>query len=65
MIERVEMPEEDIDLDRFIQAQDFGFFDKDEKVKDTNYQRALREIKKGRKESHWMWYVFPQLKGLK
>jgi len=64
MIERTKMPEEDIDLDRFIQAQDFGFFDKDGKVKDTNYQRALREMKKGQKESHWMWYVFPQLKGL-
>ncbi len=64
IIERVEMPENDIDLDRFIEAQDFGILDKDGKVKDTNYLRALREIKKGRKESHWMWYIFPQLKGL-
>ncbi len=28
------------------------------------YLQALSEIKKGRKTSHWMWYVFPQLKGL-
>ena len=30
----------------------------------TDYQTALAEIKKGRKTSHWMWYIFPQLKGL-
>jgi len=29
-----------------------------------SYETALREIKAGRKESHWMWYIFPQLKGL-
>lgn len=28
------------------------------------YEIALREIKAGRKISHWMWYIFPQLKGL-
>lgn len=28
------------------------------------YQQALAEIKNGRKLSHWMWYIFPQLKGL-
>lgn len=28
------------------------------------YQTALSEIKNGRKQSHWMWYIFPQLKGL-
>lgn len=31
---------------------------------ETDYDIALREIKNGRKESHWMWYIFPQLKGL-
>ena len=30
----------------------------------TSYDSALREIKNGRKTSHWMWYIFPQLKGL-
>lgn len=30
----------------------------------TAYPRALAEIRNGRKESHWMWYVFPQLRGL-
>ncbi len=29
-----------------------------------NYADALAEIKSGRKRSHWMWYVFPQIKGL-
>ena len=28
------------------------------------YEIALREIKAGRKISHWMWYIYPQLKGL-
>lgn len=40
------------DLTRFVQAQD-GMFD-----------IALSEIKRGRKRSHWMWYIFPQLRGL-
>ena len=29
-----------------------------------DYARALREIKNGRKETHWMWYIFPQIRGL-
>lgn len=29
-----------------------------------SYDVALREIKAGRKESHWMWYIFPQIQGL-
>lgn len=29
-----------------------------------SYQSALNEIKRGRKESHWMWYIFPQIHGL-
>ena len=28
------------------------------------YLKALSELKKGKKETHWMWYIFPQLKGL-
>ena len=28
------------------------------------YDIALAEIKNGKKQSHWMWYIFPQLKGL-
>ena len=39
-------------LDRFIEAQ----------VK--SYGTALQEIRNGRKESHWMWFIFPQIKGL-
>lgn len=40
------------DLSRFVEAQA------------SDYPNALREIQKGRKRSHWMWYIFPQLKGL-
>ena len=40
------------DLQRFHKAQIF------------DYPMALGEIKNGRKESHWMWYIFPQLKEL-
>ncbi|WP_296561074.1 DUF1810 domain-containing protein [uncultured Acetobacterium sp.] len=34
------------------------------KAQEEIYQQALTEIKNGRKRSHWMWYIFPQLKGL-
>ncbi len=34
------------------------------KAQERDYAQALAEIKNGRKESHWMWYIFPQLKGL-
>jgi len=40
------------DLQRFVQAQD-GVYDD-----------ALAEIKAGRKRTHWMWFVFPQIAGL-
>ena len=39
-------------LDRFIKAQE------------NTYLVALKEVKNGRKQSHWMWYIFPQIKGL-
>lgn len=39
-------------LQRFLDAQSFI------------YDRALVELKRGRKESHWMWFVFPQVAGL-
>ena len=28
------------------------------------YERALGELKRGRKQSHWMWFIFPQIRGL-
>ena len=31
---------------------------------DGSYEIALQEIKDGRKQSHWMWYIFPQIQGL-
>lgn len=33
-------------------------------VQQLMYATALEEIKKGEKESHWIWYIFPQLRGL-
>lgn len=39
-------------LSRFIEAQR------------SNYITALSELKRGRKESHWIWYIFPQVIGL-
>ncbi len=40
------------DLSRFLQAQD------------NAYDQALQEINSGRKRSHWIWYIFPQIDGL-
>jgi uncharacterized protein (DUF1810 family) len=40
------------DLTRFVQAQE------------RDYERAIAEIRSGRKRSHWMWYIFPQFDGL-
>jgi uncharacterized protein (DUF1810 family) len=42
------------DLDRFVAAQDAA----------GSYQQAVAELQTGRKTSHWMWYVFPQVAGL-
>lgn len=42
-------------LNRFIEGQSSPYGD---------YDTALEEILKGRKVSHWIWYIFPQLKGL-
>ncbi len=42
------------DLERFVEAQD----------RDGTYGRALAELTGGRKQSHWIWFVFPQIEGL-
>jgi uncharacterized protein (DUF1810 family) len=34
------------------------------KAQETTYSTALSEIKNGRKQSHWIWYIFPQVTGL-
>jgi uncharacterized protein (DUF1810 family) len=41
-------------LDRFVAAQNDG----------GTYDRAVTELARGRKTSHWMWFVFPQIAGL-
>ena len=48
----VQKREDPYDLHRFVHAQEH------------DYARALDELRHGRKRSHWMWYVFPQLAGL-
>ena len=40
------------DLERFLKAQEYS------------YDTALKEIKNGKKVSHWMWYIFPRIAGL-
>jgi uncharacterized protein (DUF1810 family) len=42
------------DLERFVRAQD----------ERGTYDRALAELRAGRKTGHWMWFVFPQVAGL-
>lgn len=46
--------EDPFDLERFVSAQEAG----------RTYQRALEELRNGEKQSHWMWFVFPQVAGL-
>ena len=41
-----------------------SMFSKFEEAHRYSYETALQEIKNGAKESHWMWYIFPQLAGL-
>jgi uncharacterized protein (DUF1810 family) len=45
-------PKPSYDLERFVHAQA------------GTYERALAELTVGRKQSHWMWFVFPQIAGL-
>lgn len=40
------------DLDRFVTAQD------------RDYETVLGELRRGRKSSHWIWFIFPQIAGL-
>ncbi len=47
-----DLADDPFELERFVEAQKYV------------YAQALAEIRAGRKESHWMWYVFPQFDGL-
>lgn len=46
------MPDDPFNLERFVEAQA------------PVYEDVLRELRAGRKTSHWMWFVFPQIRGL-
>jgi uncharacterized protein (DUF1810 family) len=48
------MTDDPFRLGRFVRAQDAG----------GRYDIALAELVRGRKDSHWMWFVFPQIAGL-
>lgn len=43
------------DVKRFIEAQNREY---------AGYKQALEEVRSGRKRTHWIWYIFPQVKGL-
>ena len=45
----------EFNLNRFLDAQNASY---------DGYEQALGEIRRGRKVSHWIWYIFPQIKGL-
>jgi uncharacterized protein (DUF1810 family) len=48
----VSLPNDPYNLDRFVRAHA------------DDYDQVLSELRGGRKRSHWMWYVFPQIEGL-
>jgi uncharacterized protein (DUF1810 family) len=48
-----------MNLERFVEAQEKPYYGTTE----TTYQLALREIQNGKKVSHWIWFIFPQLEG--
>ncbi|MGN7293908.1 DUF1810 domain-containing protein [Rhizobium sp. SAFR-030] len=52
MTERTARADDTHDLARFVSAQE------------SIYSQALRELIAGRKHSHWMWFIFPQIEGL-
>jgi len=51
-MEAVMSTSDPFDLNRFLKAQD------------DDYNRALSELTNGRKRTHWMWFIFPQIDGL-
>jgi uncharacterized protein (DUF1810 family) len=52
----VEEMTDGFNLQRFIDAQNQGA--------PGDYESALQELRAGHKRSHWMWYIFPQIRGL-
>ncbi len=52
--ERTPISQDPFNLQRFVAAQDAG----------GTYATAIDELRRGRKTSHWMWFIFPQMAGL-
>ena len=44
------------DINRFLEAQEKSYF--------CGYKHALEEVRNGEKTTHWIWYIFPQLRSL-
>lgn len=60
LLNKLEQQERVFYLQRFLNAQNSGgLYDNM-----PDYQTALEEIRAGHKKTHWIWYVFPQMKGL-
>lgn len=49
-------------LERFLNAQSGSVWASNKTG--STYEEALAEVRAGRKRSHWIWYIFPQMKGL-
>lgn len=49
-------------LERFLNAQEGSVWGSNEAG--YTYEEALQEVKNGRKRGHWIWYIFPQMRGL-
>lgn len=45
----------EMDLERFVEAQESAY---------SGYEQALKEMQQGAKYGHWIWYIFPQVRGL-
>lgn len=58
-------------IDRYLVAQDYIVSEEVMEIfkythpGPSSYERAVQELTAGLKETHWMWWIFPQIKGLK
>lgn len=60
-MKNVSLPKSFVDALRGIASYDLGRF---VEAQEMDYTQALKEMKDGQKRGHWIWYIFPQIKGL-
>lgn len=53
----------DMDIERFVRVQDRKV-DSGSLQQETEYERAIRELREGEKRSEWIWFIFPRISGL-